>query len=125
MAETVLEACKKTLQLITARSKNSLKSWQFDRGGELLNQLFEDWILRELGALQLFSNVEHPWENGRAERFFSTIFLKARAMLKYSAEWNLGKSSHACCLSKEQMPFNENQFFVTTTVQNRRGNRLH
>ena len=83
-AEKVLEACKKTLQLITARSKNSLKSWQFDRGGEFLNQLFEDWILRELGALQLFSNVEHPWENGRAERSFSTIFQKARAMIKYA-----------------------------------------
>ena len=83
-AENVLEACKKTLQLITARSKNSLKSWQFDRGGEFLNQLFEDWILRELGARQLFSNVEHPWENGRAERSFSTIFQKARAMLKYA-----------------------------------------
>jgi transposase InsO family protein len=83
-AENVLKACKKTLQLITARSKNSLKSWQFDRGGEFLNQLFEDWILRELGARQLFSNVEHPWENGRAERSFSTIFQKARAMLKYA-----------------------------------------
>jgi hypothetical protein len=33
-AEKVLQACKKNLQLITARSKNSLKSWQFDRGGQ-------------------------------------------------------------------------------------------
>jgi hypothetical protein len=32
----------------------------------------------------LFSNVEHPWENGRAERSFATNFLKARAMLKYA-----------------------------------------
>jgi hypothetical protein len=83
-AEIVLEACKKTLRMISARSKNNLKSWQFDRGGEFLNNLFEEWIIRELGALQLFSNVEHPWENGRAERSFATIFQKARAMLKYA-----------------------------------------
>ncbi len=38
----------------------------------------------ELGAKQLFSNVEHPWENGIAERSFQTIFAKARAMLKYA-----------------------------------------
>jgi hypothetical protein len=49
-----------------------------------LNEIFEDWNLRELGAHQLFSNIEHPWENGRAERSFSTIFEKARAMLKYA-----------------------------------------
>ena len=83
-AEEVLEACKKTQRLIKARSKNQLKTWQFDRGGEFLNDLFEEWITRELGALQLFSNVEHPWENGRAERSFSTIFQKARAMLRYA-----------------------------------------
>ncbi len=28
--------------------------------------------------------MEHPWENGRAERSFGTIFQKARAMLKYA-----------------------------------------
>ena len=33
-AQTTLEACKKTLQLISARNGNiKLKSWQFDRGG--------------------------------------------------------------------------------------------
>ena len=84
-AETVLKACKETLQLISARNNNSkLKTWQFDRGGEFLNQLFDEWIIRHLGAKQLFSNVEHPWENGRAERSFQTIFSKARAMLKYA-----------------------------------------
>jgi transposase InsO family protein len=82
-SNTVLAACKKTLQLISARTQKKLKAWQFDRGGEFLNEIFEEWILRELGAQQLFSNVEHPWENGRAERSFSTIFEKARAMLKY------------------------------------------
>jgi hypothetical protein len=61
-----------------------LKSWQFDRGSEFLNELFDEWIVRTLGAKQLFSNVEHPWENGRAERSFGTIFSKARAMLKYA-----------------------------------------
>jgi hypothetical protein len=55
-AEKVLEACKKTQRLIMAQSKNQLKTWQFDRGGEFLNDLFEEWITRELGALQLFSN---------------------------------------------------------------------
>jgi transposase InsO family protein len=84
-AQTTLEACKKTLQLISARNGNiKLKSWQFDRGGEFLNDLFDEWIVRYLGAKQLFSNVEHPWENGRAERSFATIFAKARAMLKYA-----------------------------------------
>ena len=84
-AQTTLEACKKTLQLISARNGNiKLKSWQFDRGGEFLNDLFDEWIVRTLGAKQLFSNVEHPWENGRAERSFATIFAQARAMLKYA-----------------------------------------
>ena len=55
-----------------------------DRGSEFLNDLFEEWITRELGAKQLFSNIEHPWENGRAERSFATLFQKARAMLKYA-----------------------------------------
>ncbi len=68
-AEIVLKACKETLQLISARNGNSkLKTWQFDRGGEFLNHLFDEWIVRNLGAKQLFSNVEHPWENGRAQR---------------------------------------------------------
>jgi transposase InsO family protein len=84
-AEKVLESCKKTLKMISARNGNiKLKTWQFDRGGEFLNDLFEEWIVRTLGAKQLLSNVEHPWENGRAERSFATIFSKARAMLKYA-----------------------------------------
>jgi transposase InsO family protein len=84
-AETTLAACKKTLEIISARNNNiKLKTWQFDRGGEFLNDLFDKWIVRTLGAKQLFSNVEHPWENGRAERSFQTIFAKARAMLMYA-----------------------------------------
>jgi transposase InsO family protein len=84
-AEETLKACKRTLQLISARNGNiKLKTWQFDRGREFLNDDFEKWIVLTLGAQQLFSNVEHPWENGRAERSFATIFAKARAMLKYA-----------------------------------------
>jgi hypothetical protein len=83
-AKTVLAACKKIQKTISARTKSQLKTWQFDRGSEFLNDLFEEWITRELGAIQMFSNVEHPWENGRAERSFATIFQKARAMMKYA-----------------------------------------
>ena len=83
-AKEVLAACKIVHKIITARSKSQLKTWQFDRGSEFLNCLFEEWITMELGALQLFSNVEHPWENGRAERSFATLFQKARAMLKHA-----------------------------------------
>ncbi len=83
-AEEVLAACKNSHKIITARCKNQLKSWQFDRGSEFLNESFEEWIVKELGASQLFSNIEHPWENGRAERSFATLFQKARAMLIYA-----------------------------------------
>jgi hypothetical protein len=41
-SKTVLAACKKTLQLISARTQKKLKTWQFDRGGEFLNEIFED-----------------------------------------------------------------------------------
>ena len=81
---TVIAACKRAHALITSRSKSTLKTWQFDRGSEFMNKEFDIWIHQELGALQLFSNVEHPWENGRAERSFQTIFAKARSMLKYA-----------------------------------------
>ena len=83
-AANVLKACKETLKIITARNKRPLKTWQFDRGSEFMNQLFDDWITKELGAKQMFSNIEHPWENGRAERSFGTLFSKARSMLKHA-----------------------------------------
>jgi len=82
--DTVINACKRAHALITTRAKSSLKTWQFDRGPEFLNKAFDQWIHMELGAKQLFSNVEHPWENGIAERSFQTIFSKARAMRKYA-----------------------------------------
>jgi transposase InsO family protein len=83
-AQNVLIACKKILSVISARNKSQLKSWQFDRGSEFMNKQFEKWIVEELGAKQMFSNIEHPWENGRAERSFATMFQKARAMIKHA-----------------------------------------
>ncbi len=41
-----------------------------DRGTEFLNSTFERWLKMELGVKQRFSNIEHPWENGKAERSF-------------------------------------------------------
>ena len=38
----------------------------------------------ELGVIQRFSNVEHPWENGLAERSFQTLFSLARSLLKHA-----------------------------------------
>jgi hypothetical protein len=83
-ADTVLSACKRAHAIITSRSNSKLKTWQFDRGSEFLNHAFDEWIHEQLGDKQLFSNVEHPWENGRAERSFQTLFSKARSMMKYA-----------------------------------------
>ncbi len=83
-AETVLSACQHIHAIITSRAHSKVKTWQFDRGSEFLNQLFDEWIHEHLGAKQLFSNVEHPWENRRAERSFQTIFMKARSMMKFA-----------------------------------------
>jgi hypothetical protein len=38
----------------------------------------------ELGVTQRFSNIEHPWENGKAERSFQTLFALARSLLKHA-----------------------------------------
>ena len=83
-AETVLSACQRIHAIITSRATSKVKTWQFDRGSEFLNKLFDEWIHEKLGAKQLFSNVEHPWENGRAERSFQTIFMKARSLMKFA-----------------------------------------
>jgi hypothetical protein len=56
-AETVLEACKRSHDIITTRSKSTLRTWQFDRGSEFCNHLFDEYIYRQLGANQLFSNL--------------------------------------------------------------------
>jgi transposase InsO family protein len=83
-AETVLSACKRIHAIITSRANSKVKTWLFDRGSEFRNKLFDEWIHEQLGAKQLFSNVEHPWENGRAERSFQTTFMKARSMMKFA-----------------------------------------
>jgi transposase InsO family protein len=75
---------KKIQLIITARTGNKLLPWQFDRGSEFLNAIFEQRLLLELGVEQRFSNVDHPWENGKAERSFQTIFGLARSLLKHA-----------------------------------------
>jgi transposase InsO family protein len=83
-AAEVNNTCRQILAIIWARTENKLKTWQFDRGTEFLNSHFSKWIMQELGATQRFSNVEHPWENGVAERSFETLFGIARSLLKHA-----------------------------------------
>ena len=85
--KTAENVCRisKTIQLsISARTGNKLLTWQFDRGTEFLNSTFEAWLKLELGVTQRFSNVEHTWENGMAERSFQTLFSLARSLLKHA-----------------------------------------
>jgi hypothetical protein len=39
-----------------------------------------------MGVKQSFSNIEHPWENGKAERSFQTllVFAIARSLIKHA-----------------------------------------
>ena len=83
-AEAVLRVCQTIQKRIAARTGNKLLTWQFDRGSEFLNSTFDKWLLLELGVQQLFSNIEHPWENGKAERSFQTLFALARSLLKHA-----------------------------------------
>jgi transposase InsO family protein len=83
-AEAVSRVSKKIQLIITARTGNKPRTWQFDRGTEFLNATFEQWLLLDLGVKQRFSNVEHPWENGKAERSFQAIFSLARSLLKHA-----------------------------------------
>jgi transposase InsO family protein len=83
-AEDVQRVCQKIQLSITARTGNKLLTWQFDRGTEFLNSTFEKWLKMELGVIQRFSNIEHPWENGMAERSFQTHFSLARSLLKHA-----------------------------------------
>jgi hypothetical protein len=81
-AEKVLESCQKTLRMISARNGNiKLKTWQFDRGEEFLNDLFEEWIVHTLGAKQLFSNVEHPGKMGEQKGLLLRSFQKQEQCL--------------------------------------------
>jgi hypothetical protein len=83
-AENVCRVSKRIQLMISARTGNKLLTWQFDRGTEFLNSTFERWLKMELGVKQRFSNIEHPWENGKAERSFQTLFTLARSLLKHA-----------------------------------------
>jgi hypothetical protein len=83
-AEDVYRVSKKIQLAITARTGHKLLTWQFDRGTEFLNNSFEQWLKLELGVAQRFSNIEHPWENGMAERSFQTLFSLSRSLLKHA-----------------------------------------
>ncbi len=83
-AEVVYRVSKKIQLSITARTGNKLLTWQFDRGTEFFNTTFEQSLKLELGVIQRFSNIEHPWENGMAERSFQTLFSLARSLLKHA-----------------------------------------
>jgi IS30 family transposase len=83
-AEDVQRVCQKIQLSITARTGNKLLTWQFDRGTEFLNCTFEKWLKMDLGVIQRFGNIEHPWENGVAERSFQTLFSLARSLLKHA-----------------------------------------
>jgi transposase InsO family protein len=83
-AEDIYRVSKKIQISITARTGNKLITWQFDRGTEFLNSTFERWLKLELGVTQRFSNIEHPWENGMAERSFKTLFSLSRSLLKHA-----------------------------------------
>ncbi len=84
-AEAVCRVSKKIQLIISARTGTKLLTWQFDRrGSEFLNATFEQWLLLDLGVKQRFSNVEHPWENGKAERSFQAMFSLARSLLKHA-----------------------------------------
>jgi transposase InsO family protein len=83
-ADDVYRVCKQIQMAIAARTGTKLLTWQFDRGTEFLNSTFEKWLKLELGVTQRFSNIEHPWENGMAERSFQTLFSLSRSLLKHA-----------------------------------------
>ncbi len=77
-AADVQRVCEKIQLSITARTGNKLLTWQCDRGTELLNGTFEGWLKRELGVIQRFSNIEHPWENGMVSNPFHSCSLPSQ-----------------------------------------------
>ena len=66
---------------IRAATKRDVVQWTFDRGTEFLNKDVRSYVRDELQASTFYSNVEHPWENGLAERSFGVLFTIARALL--------------------------------------------
>ncbi len=83
-AENVCAVSRKIHAMISARTGNKFLTWQFDRDTEFLNSSFEQWLKMELRVTQRFSNIEHPWENGKAERSFQTLFGLSRSLLKHA-----------------------------------------
>ena len=83
-SSTVVKNLRRLATKLQARTGRRIKTWQFDRGSEFLNVDVTSFIEDELGAKQLFSNIECPWQNGFAERSFGVIFSKARAMMKHA-----------------------------------------
>jgi hypothetical protein len=71
-----------------------------------------------------YSHVEHPWENGRAERSFQTIFMKARAMLRYADLPNglWGKAVAHAVFLKNRCPSSRLNFIVP--LQFRTGEKI-
>jgi hypothetical protein len=64
-----------------AATTREVVQWTFDRGTEFLNKDVRSCVRGELRASTLYSNVEHPWENGLAGRSFGVMFTIARALL--------------------------------------------
>ena len=76
-----LEGMREIAAEIRAATKREVVQWTFDRGTEFLNKDVRSYVRDELRASTFYSNVEHPWENGLAERSFGVLFTIARALL--------------------------------------------
>jgi IS30 family transposase len=77
-----LDGMREIAAEMRAATKREVIQWTFDRGTEFLNKDARSHARDKLpGASTFYSNVEHPWENGLAERSFSVIFAIARALL--------------------------------------------
>jgi hypothetical protein len=76
-----LDGMREIAAEIRAATKREVVQWTFDRGTEFLNKDVRSHVRDELRASTFYSNVEHPWENGLAERSFGVMFTIARALL--------------------------------------------
>ena len=76
-----LDGMREIAAEIRAATKRDVVQWTFDRGSEFLNKDVRSYVRDELQASTFYSNVEHPWENGLAERSFGVMFTIARALL--------------------------------------------
>jgi transposase InsO family protein len=76
-----LDGVREIAAEMRAATKREVTQWTFDRGTEFLNKDVRSCARDELRASTFYSNVEHPWENGLAERSFGVMFTIARALL--------------------------------------------